>query len=74
MKITKDTKLSDLLQAYPGLKEDLTKISDAFKLLQTPIGMAMANKATISDLCSKSGIDVSDLIKKLEQVIAAHNS
>ena len=38
MEITKETKLSDLLDQYPWLKEELSKVNDKFKMLNTPIG------------------------------------
>ena len=38
MKITKETKLSDLLGQYPWLKEELSKVNDKFKMLNTSMG------------------------------------
>ena len=67
-----DTKLSDLLSAYPWLKEALAGVSDKFKLLGSPLGKVMANKATISEMSKRSGIDESVLIQKLQSLISAH--
>lgn len=66
------TKLSELLSAYPWLKEALAGVSDKFKMLNSPIGRVMANKATISEMSKRSGIDESVLIEKLQLLISAH--
>lgn len=41
MEITKETKLSDLVAQYPWLKEELSKVNDKFKMLNTPMGKAV---------------------------------
>ena len=48
MDITKETRLADLFAAYPWLKDEMTKISDKFKLLNSPLGKVMLKKATLS--------------------------
>ena len=54
MNITKDTKLKDLLAKYPWLKDEITKVNDKFKMLNTPMGKIMLGKADISEM-SKIG-------------------
>ena len=41
MNITKDTKLKDILMEYPWIKDEIIKINDKFKMLNTPIGKVM---------------------------------
>ena len=48
MGITKETKLSDLVGRYPWLREELSKVNDKFKMLNTPMGKIMMGKATPS--------------------------
>lgn len=72
MTITENTKLSELIQSYPWLKEELPTISSKFKMLQSPMGKIMAKKATIAEMSRRSSIDATVLIQKLEQLIAAH--
>lgn len=74
MKITEATKISEILQAYPWIKDELAKVDDKFKILQTPVGAMMAAKASIADVCGKVGIDSDAVIKKVEELIAAHIS
>ena len=72
MDITKETKLADLFAAYPWLKDEITKISDKFKLLNSPLGKVMLNKATISVMSKKSGMDADVIIEKITVLIAEH--
>ena len=72
MDITKETKLADLFAAYPWLKDEITKNSDKFKLLNSPLGKVMLNKATISEMSKKSGMDADVIIEKITMLIAEH--
>lgn len=70
--LNSDIKLSNLLSAYPWLKEDLASISDSFKMLNSPLGKVMAKKATIAEMSKRSGIDEPILLEKLQLLISAH--
>ena len=72
MKIAKETKLSDLLDQYPWLKEEMPKINNKFKMLNTPMGKIMMGKATISEMSKKSGMDTDAIIGKLRELIETH--
>ena len=72
MDITKETRLADLFAAYPWLKDEMTKISDKFKLLNSPLGKVMLKKATISEMSKKSGMDAEVIIEKLNGMIAGY--
>jgi len=72
MEITKETKLSDLLGQYPWLKEELSKVNDKFKMLNTPMGKIMMGKATIAEMSKRSGIDADVIIGKISELIKAH--
>ena len=72
MEITKETKLSDLLGQYPWLKEELSKVNDKFKMLNTPMGKIMMGKATIAEMSKKSGMDADAIIGKICDLIEAH--
>ena len=69
MNITKETKLKELLAAYPQIKEKLAEINPKFKMLNTPMGKVMLGKATVGDMSEKSGMDVNELIRKLTAMI-----
>lgn len=72
MQITRDTRLLDLINRYPWLKDELPKINEKFKILNTPMGKIMMGKATIVEMSKKSGMDADTLIRKLQQLIGSH--
>ena len=72
MQITRDTRLLDLINQYPWLKDELPKINEKFKMLNTPMGKIMMGKAAIVEMSKKSGMDADTLIRKLQQLIGFH--
>ena len=72
MEINKDTMLKDLLNEYPWLKDELIKISDKFKMLNSPLGKIMLNKVNIEDISKRSGIDIDTIIAKAKELIKNH--
>ena len=73
MNITSETRLMDLLEQYPWLKEEALKISDRFKIVDTPIGRMMLKNATIADISKKAGIPEDEIISKITALIEAHD-
>ena len=72
MDINSNTKVADILSQYPWLLDELTKVSDKFKMAKTPMGKIMLKKATVADMSKKSGIDENTLINKLNEIIHSH--
>lgn len=72
MQITRNTRLLDLINQYPWLKDELPKINEKFKMLNTPMGKIMMGKATIVEMSKKSCMDADTLIRKLQQLIGSH--
>lgn len=69
MNITKETKLKDILIEYPWLKEEMVKVNDKFKMLNTPVGKIMLAKADIEEMSKKSEMDTELIIKKVTELI-----
>ncbi len=69
MKITANTKLSEILTKYPGVKGELTRISERFKLINSPIGKVMVKKATVKEMSGKAGMAIEDLVTALEELV-----
>ena len=69
MKLNSDTKLSDILNEYPWLKDKLPEINERFKLLSTPLAKVMLKTATIADMSKRSGMDESVLLDNLNSLI-----
>ena len=66
-----ETKLSDLLAAYPWLKGELPSINSAFKMLQTPLARIMISKASVSMMSERSQMPMGELIAAIEAKIKA---
>ena len=72
MEINKETKLSDLIAQYPWLKEEMAKVNEKFKMLNSPIGKMMMGKATIAEMSKKSGMEAEVIIGKIKELIVKH--
>ena len=68
--LNKDSKLADLLEAYPTLIDELPKIAPIFSMLKTPLARIMIPRATIAMMSARSGIPVEELIRKIKEVLA----
>ena len=65
--ITPETKLKDLLDADPNLKQYLFTISDKFRALDTPLARIMLPKATVEKMSERTGVALDEIISKLKQ-------
>ena len=73
MNYNDQTKLTDILAAYPWLPEKLIKLDSRFKIVNTPIGKMMIKKATVADLSEKAGLPTEELLKRLQEMVDKHN-
>ena len=69
-----DTKLTDILAAYPWLKEEAMKLDKRFQMLDSPLGKMLLKKATISDASRYTGFGVEEIIAQITQMIAHHGA
>ena len=69
MELNRDTKLKDIVSAYPSLKTRLAEINPKFSLLNSPSGKVMIGKVTISDMSQRSGMDMNSLIDGIRKLI-----
>ena len=72
MELNKDTRLLDILDAYPWLKEELPKKDSRFALLDSALGRIFLKKATIGDLSKKADIPAEFLIEELQKMLDEH--
>ena len=72
MEITRDTKLKELISTYPWLKDEMARVNDKFKMLNTPVGKVMLGKATIADMSRKSGMEPDIIISKISELVKSH--
>lgn len=71
-KIDGDTYLKDLIKVYPKLKEDMIKISDNFKLLQTPLAAVMLPTVTLRKASERGEVELNTLIEKIKEIIKTY--
>ena len=72
IEINENTRLMDILDEYPWLKDELPKIDKKFKLLKTPIGKVMMRKADVSEMSRRSVMSVDEIISMLNDLIKNH--
>ena len=70
--ITENTRLAEILQAFPWLTEELIRIDERFKFLSSPIGKMLMGSATLADMSKHSGMTVDELLKQLKELAAKH--
>ncbi|MBQ9910862.1 MAG: hypothetical protein IJM50_05150 [Lachnospiraceae bacterium] len=74
MKIGAETKLKDILDAYPWLLEEAVKTDERLKVINSPIAKLFIRRATVGDLSRKAGLKIEEVIEKIEEVILGHES
>ena len=72
--ITAETRLSDLIAQYPWLKEEMVKVNEKFKMLNSPVGKLMMGKATIAEMSKRSGMDADIIISRINEIISNHTN
>jgi uncharacterized protein len=74
MDIQKNTKIKDILSAYPWLKQELIQMNPKFKKLDSPVAKMLLKKATIQDACDKFNVTPEKLTGKLAAMIEKHEN
>ena len=78
MIIDENSKLTDILNAYPWLLDELARTEPRAKpflaMLNTPLGKGMLKKATVADAAKYLKRPASRLLSKLEGVIRNYES
>ena len=74
MTINRNTKLEDLMKAFPWLMDEAVKMDPKVKILNNPVGKAFLKKATIEDLSKKAGVSVKEIMDWLKETIENHRS
>ncbi len=74
MEINEQTKLKDILAAYPWLPEALIQIDSRFGIINNPIGKLLIRTATVGDAAKKAGYPVGQVLDELQKLIARHGA
>ena len=74
MTINKDTKLKELMEAFPWLLEDAVKLDPKFKVLNNPLGKAFIKNATIEELSRRSGLTVKEILDWIRESVESRKN
>ena len=72
MEINESTRIGELLDKYPWLKDEAVKIHEKFRLLENPFILALAKKATLKDLSDRAGIPMEQVTQTLREMLEKH--
>lgn len=74
MTISRNTKLAELMNAFPWLLEEAVSLDPRLKVLNNPIGKAFIKKATIEDLSKKAGLSVPEILDWIKEQVEKHRA
>jgi len=75
MKITKQTKIVDLVQKYPFLMDEMQAINSKFAMLKNKVAMATMGKvATLTMVSNVGGMTIDELIKAIQKIVDSHGA
>ncbi len=72
MTIDENTRLKDILAAYPWLPDALIEIDERFRIINNPIGKMLIRTATVGGAAKKAGYPVEKVLEELQKLIASH--
>lgn len=73
MKVTAQTKVKEILDAYPWMKDELIKSYPKLKLLNTPLANTLIQNVDIQKVSDKTNVEVDEIIIKIENLIESKN-
>ena len=74
MEINEQTKLKDILAAYPWLPDTLIQTDGRFKIINNPIGKMLIRTATVEDAARKAGYPAGQVLEELNKLIEKHQA
>ena len=70
MEINENTKLTDIMEAYPQLLDQLISLDSRFGLLKTPFGRMAIRGKTMKDASEKYNVPMDQLKQLLSEQLA----
>lgn len=74
MEINENTRLRDLLAAYPWMPEAVAKMDPRLQIVNTALGRMLIKKYTIADVSAKTGYAAEEIIREARKLIAEHEN
>ena len=72
MEFNENTKLADILAAYPWLPETVARKDKRLQIINSPIVKALIKRATLADASKRSGYPVDEIIREMQKLIDEH--
>ena len=72
MEFNENTKLADILAAYPGLPEAAAKLDKRLEIINSPLVKMLIKRATLADASKRSGYPVDEIIREMKKLIDEH--
>ena len=74
MEINEQTKLKDILAAYPWLPDKLVQLDKRFQIINNPIGKMLIRTANLEDAAKKAGYPAGQVLEELNKLIEKHDA
>jgi hypothetical protein len=72
MEFSENTKLADILAAYPWLPEAAPKLDKRLEIINSPLVKMFIRRATLADASKRSGYPVDEIIREMQKLIDEH--
>ena len=72
MEFNENTKLTDILAAYPWLPEAAVKLDKRLEIINSPLVKLFIRRATLADASKRSGYPVDEIIRQMQKLIDEH--
>jgi hypothetical protein len=72
MEFSENTKLADILAAYPWLPEAAAKLDKRLEIINSPLVKMFIRRATLADASKRSGYPVDEIIREMKKLIDEH--
>jgi len=70
--VTEETRLADILSAYPWLPDELVRRDGRFKVIRSPLTQALIRRATVRDAAKRTGYPAGEIMEMLHEIVREH--
>lgn len=68
--VDENTRLKEILDAYPWLPDELVRRDERFKRIKSPLAKPMINHFTVADAARYAGYPAEELLRQFHQLVA----
>ncbi len=70
--LNENTRLKDIMAAYPWLKDEAMQMDERLRVLDSPLVRVLLGRATIRDAGKRSGFPAEAIIAEIEKMVDRH--